>query len=94
MNSPGWSIDVKSCSDEQLGELHKQLQDSKYEGALNDIRRELIVRVRGRTKWNNQKIVDYLILGRPKKERTTLAKAWAEPMGITVQEFKKLMAWK
>ena len=86
---PGWSVDVESCSAEQLVELAKQLKGSEYKTQLLAVQREMIARLR-RAGHSNQKIVDTLIANAWVGDRADLAKEWAPVLGITEKEFRRL----
>lgn len=87
---PGWNIDVKSCSPEQLVELLEQLEGSQHKAQVLEIQRELVERARklGRT---TQQIVDGLCRRLPtKRERTKMAQRWSVALGISEEEFKRM----
>lgn len=87
---PGWNIDVKSCSSEQLVELLEQLEGSQHRSQVLEIQRELIERARksGRT---NQQLIDGLTRRlTTKKERAKMAQKWSAALGISEEEFKRM----
>lgn len=90
---PGWSIDVESCSTEQLVELAKQLKGSEHRAQLLAIQREMVARLR-KAGFSDQKIVDALIANAWAGDRAALAKEWAEALGMTEKEFKRLASGK
>lgn len=86
---PGWIVDVKSCSSEQLVELLEQLEGSQHKAQVLEIQCELVERARklGRT---TQQIVDGLCRRLPtKRERAVMAKKWSAALGISEEEFKR-----
>ena len=90
----GWSIDVKSCSTPELVEVLKQLEGSEHSDTQIGIRSELVLRARNRG-LNTSQIIDSLIGQVPRgRERNNIAKEWAESLGITVEEFKRLASGK
>lgn len=89
----GWSVDVESCSPEQLVELAKQLKGSEHKTQLLAVQREMVSRLR-KAGFNNQKIVDTLIANTWVGDRPDLAKEWAAALGITEKEFKRLASGK
>jgi hypothetical protein len=85
----GWSIDVETCSPEQLVELSRQLEGSEHTEQLLAVRREMIARLR-KAGSSNQEIVDILIIGVWKSDRNAMAEKWSPILEITEQEFKRL----
>lgn len=85
------SVDVKSCSDGELGDLIEQLRGSDHLAVQLDIQKELIERTRNKGK-TTQQIVDMLILGEPRNRRPEIAKEWAAALGITEKEFRRLIS--
>ncbi len=89
--SPGWDIDVESCTPRALFELYQQLKDSeKHAEQRLKCQRQLIACLR-RDGRSTQEIVDVAIHGvGSKAERRVIGKAWSEALGITEQEFNRL----
>lgn len=85
----GWSVDVGTCSPEQLVELSRQLEGSEHIEQLLAVRREMIARLR-KAGSSNQEIVDILIIGVWKADRNAMAEKWSHILEITEQEFKRL----
>ncbi|MCY4612414.1 MAG: hypothetical protein OXB94_02175 [Nitrospira sp.] len=90
MNSPGWSIDVKSCSEQGLVELLRQVKGSQNENAELEIKTELVQRAKDRGLTNSQIINSLIGQIPPGRQRNGIAKEWAKPLGLTVEEFKRL----
>jgi len=91
---PGWEIDVKSCSHEQLAALLKLLAGDEQKDIQRQIRRELIDRARARG-LTDQQIISRLILGVPKgASRNEVAEDWADAFGISVKDFKRIASGK
>lgn len=87
---PGWDIDVKSCSHDQLVELLQQLEGSEHYEIQLAIRRELVDRLRARG-FTDAQIVDRLIWGVGSRAmRNKIARVWAPALGMTMQEFKRI----
>ena len=87
---PSWKVDVKSLSHQALVDLLKQLNASKHREVIESLRRELIDRSRTRG-LSNQEIIKLIALGIPRGRRLNeLAKTWAEILGVSVEEFRRI----
>ena len=85
------SIDIKSLSHVNLVEIIQELKGSKYSDLLGKAQKELVERLKKKG-FNNQKIATLLttnVYGVTKKK--AIAKEWADPLGITKEEFLKLI---
>ncbi len=86
----GWSVDVKSLSNEKLVEISLQLDGSEHIEIVDLLRRELIERLRatGRT---TEEIIKQLAANLPRGRRMSeLARAWARIVGVSVEEFRRI----
>jgi hypothetical protein len=91
---PGWEIDVKSCSHEQLAALLKLLAGGEHKDVQRQIRRELVDRARERG-LTDQQVINRLVLGVPRgARRNEIAEDWADGFGISVKEFKRIASGK
>ena len=87
---PPWNIDVESLSLRQIVELLKQLNKSKYEEVILDLRRELVKRARDEGA-NDETIVRTLTRGVARGAKLdAVAKEWASVLGLSVKEFKRI----
>jgi broad-specificity NMP kinase len=87
----GISIDIRSLSHANLVEIIQELKGSKYPELLQKAQKELVERLKKKG-FNNQKIVTLLttnVYGVTKKK--TIAKEWADALGITKEEFIRLI---
>ena len=85
-----WTVDVKSLSTQRLVEISLQLGGSEHEEVVESLRRELIERLRAMGK-TPQEIVRHIAMNVPRGRRfNEMAKAWAEIIGISVAEFKRI----
>jgi hypothetical protein len=83
------TVDVKTCSPQQLVELSRQLKGSRHTALLLEVRKEMVERLR-KAGASNQKIVDTIIVNMWKGDRANLITEWSEVLGISEQEFKRL----
>lgn len=87
----GINIDVKSLSHTNLVTVIQELRSSNYPELLKMARNELIERLK-RKGFSNKKISKILVAneyGMAKKK--SVAKEWAELLGITKKEFLELI---
>ena len=88
---PSWNIDVKSLSDRRLVEIALELDGSEHKELVEALRRELVERLeaKGITK---QEMVKRIALGVPRGRRfNETAKAWAGILGLSLEEFKRIV---
>ncbi|OGQ78261.1 MAG: hypothetical protein A3F90_00525 [Deltaproteobacteria bacterium RIFCSPLOWO2_12_FULL_60_19] len=87
---PSWKVDVKSLSHNQIVDLLEKLQGSGRQDIILSLRQELIGRARIRG-LSDAEIVKSLSRGVPRGLRLQeVAKEWAEALGLTVEEFKRI----
>ena len=87
---PPWEIDVKSLSHDQIVDLLEKLQSSGQKDIILSLRQELIGRARNRG-LSDAEIVRSLSRAVPRGLRLQeVAKEWAEALGLTVEEFKRI----
>ena len=85
-----WNIDVESLSLRQIVELLKQLNNSKYEEVILDLRRELVKRARDEGA-SDETIIRSLTRGVPRgRKLDAVAKEWASVLGLSAKEFKRI----
>lgn len=87
-------IDVKSLSHENLVKVIAELKDSDYQELRNSAMKELVARLRCKG-IANEKIAKILIAneyGRVKKR--LIADDWADALGITKDDFLRLIGMK
>lgn len=87
-------IDVKTFSHENLVKIIEELKGSDYPELLNDVRTELVGRLK-RKGFDNKKIASILVAnvyGKVKKK--LIAEEWAPALGITKEEMLKLIGMK
>jgi hypothetical protein len=88
---PSWKIDIKSLSTNEIVRLLGQLNESKFKEVTLDLRRELIQRARDEGA-NDETIVRTLTRGVPRGAKLdAVAKAWANVLGLSVKEFKRIV---
>ena len=87
---PSWNVDVKSLSHNQIVDLLERLQGSGQQDIILSLRQELISRARIRG-LSDAEIVKSLSRAVPRGLRLQeVAKEWAEALGWTVEEFKRI----
>jgi hypothetical protein len=87
---PSWKVDVKSLSHNEIVDLLEKLQGSGRQDIILSLRQELISRARIRG-LSDAEIVKSLSRGVPRGLRLQeVAKEWAEALGLTVEEFKRI----
>ena len=87
----GLDVDLKSLSPEGLVELIQQLEGSRHLGLRKRAQKELVDRLR-RQGFNTQRIASLLttnVYGVVKKR--AIAKEWADALGVTPNEFMRLI---
>jgi hypothetical protein len=85
-----WKVDVKSLSHNQIVDLLEKLQGSGQQDIILSLRQELIGRARIRG-LSDTEIVRSLSRAVPRGLRLhEVAKEWAEALGLTVEEFKRI----
>ena len=88
------NIDVKSLSHESLVKVIAELKDSDYQGLRNSAMKELVARFRCKGAAN-AKIAKILVAneyGQAKKR--LIANDWADALGITKEDFLRLIGMK
>lgn len=86
-----FDIDVSSLSHENLVEIIKQLENSKYAMVRKKAQKELIMRLKERG-FSNKRIASILVSNvYGKKKRIAIAKEWAEALEISNEEFLRLI---
>lgn len=88
------NIDVKSLSHESLVKVIEGLTDSDYKELRNSAMKELVARLRSKG-FPNVKIAKILVAneyGRAK--RRLIADDWADALGITKEDFLRLIGMK
>jgi len=87
---PGWKIDVKSLSTQEIVKLLRQLDESEYKEVILDLRRELVKRARDEGA-SGATIIRTLTRGVPRGMKlNAVAKEWASVLGLSVEEFKRI----
>ena len=87
---PSWNVDVKSLGHNQIVDLLEKLQGSGRQDLILSLRQELIGRARIRG-LSDAEIVKSLSRAVPRGLRLQeVAKEWAEALGLTVVEFKRI----
>ena len=86
----GWDVDVKVVALTSSVALARQLEGSRYETQLQEIRREMVERLR-KAGSSDQEIVDTLICNLWHGDRGDLVKEWSPVLGISGIEFKRLI---
>lgn len=87
---PSWKIDVKSLSTKEIVKLLRQLGESKYKEIILDLRRELVKRAREEGA-SDEAIVKTLTRAVPRGlGLDAVAKEWADVLGLSVKEFKRI----
>lgn len=87
---PTWKVDVKSLSNQKLVELALSLDGSEYKEVVESLRRELVERIRA-IGISNEEMVKRIASGVPRGRKfNEIAKAWAEILGLSVEEFKRI----
>ncbi len=92
-DEPGWEIDLKGLSTQELMVHIENLRGSRYETQALTARKEFIRRMREEHGASDQKIASGLTANRWIKDRPRIAKEWAPAMGITEKEFARLAQW-
>lgn len=88
--SGGWSISAKRASTASLMDLYRLLKGSEeHRTKALEIQKELVRRAMagGRT---TREVVNTLVAGAGKRERAEIAREWAEALGVTEAEFRRL----
>lgn len=88
---PSWKVDVKSLSNtHKLVELALSLDGSEHKEVVESLRRELVERIRA-IGISNEEMVKRIASGVPHGRKfNEIAKAWAEILGLSVEEFKRI----
>jgi len=87
---PSWKVDVKSLSNQKLVELSLSLDGSEHKEVVESLRRELVERLRA-IGISNEEMVKRIASGVPRGRKfNEIAKAWAEILGMSVEEFKRI----
>jgi len=92
MSKPAWNLDLKSLSHQRLVEILKELQDTPHIEVVGDLRRELVDRLKSRG-MDNTEIIKKLSFGVRRgrgSKLTEVANDWAETLGMTVKDFKRI----
>ncbi len=91
MSIEDWlSIDVKTCSPQELVLLIEQLEGSEHKALRMEIQRELINRLRFKGE-SDARIIEILLRGvSVGAKRDKIAAGWAEAFGLTAREFKRI----
>ena len=85
-----WKVDVKSPSHNQIVDLLEKLQGSGQQDIIRSLRQELIGSARNRG-LSDAEIVRSLSRAVPRGLRLEeVAKEWAEALGLTAEEFKRI----
>lgn len=85
-----WKIDVKSLDAKEIVKLLRQLDESKYKEVILDLRRELVQRARDEGA-GDEVIIRTLTRAVPRGlGLEAVAKEWAEVLGLSVKEFKRI----
>lgn len=85
-----WRVNVKSLSNHRLVELALSLDGSEYKEIVESLRRELVERLRA-IGISNEEMVKRIASGVPRGRKfNEIAKAWAEILGLSVEEFKRI----
>lgn len=86
-----FDIDVTSLSHENLVEIIKQLEDSKYVMVRRKAQKELVKRLKEKG-FKNKQIAMILISNvYGERKRLSIAKEWAGALEISLEEFLKLI---
>ncbi len=87
---PSWKVDVKSLSNQKLVELALNLDGSEHKEVVESLRRELVKRIRA-IGISNEEMVKRIASGVPRGRKfNEIAKTWAEILGLSVEEFKRI----
>ena len=87
---PSWKIDVRSLSTKEIVKLLRQLDESAYKEVILDLRRELVRRARDEGA-GDEVIIRTLTRAVPRGlGLDAVAKEWAEVLGLSVKEFKRI----
>jgi hypothetical protein len=90
MSKPAWNLNVKSLSHQQLVEILRELQDTPYVEIVRDLRKELVERLKSRG-VEVPEIIKRLSYAVPRgRKLNEVAGDWAETLGTTVEEFKRI----
>jgi len=90
MSQPPWNLDIKSLSHQQLVEILRNLQDTQHIEIVRDLRNELIARLRTRG-FDTTAIIRRLSYAVPRGTKLSeIATDWAESLGVTAAEFKRI----
>ena len=85
--SGGWTV---SASTATLAELYRLLEGSRDPSKRIEIQRELVKRARDQG-LSTREIVEILVANvRTRRARGQIAKEWAEALGLTEREAKRL----
>ena len=87
---PAWSVDVRSLSPAQLGELIKNLEGENYPELLLAARKEVVQRLRDRGADTRTIIKTLLSNIYGARARQRVAKKWAEVLGIDEREIMRI----
>ncbi len=86
-----FDIDVTSLSHENLVEIIKQLEDSKYVMVRRKAQKELVKRLKEKG-FKNKQIAMILISNvYGERKRLSIGKEWAGALEISLEEFLKLI---
>jgi hypothetical protein len=87
---PPWRINVSSLRTPEIVKLLRQLNQSKYNDVILDLRRELIKRARDEGA-SDDTIIRTLTRSVPRGlALDAVAKEWAKILDLTVKEFKRI----
>lgn len=87
---PSWTINAESLSHQQLVAILKGLADTPHTDIIQNLRKELIRRLRVR-RIDTPEIIRRLSFAVPRgRKLNDLANDWAETLEITVEEFKRI----
>lgn len=87
---PGWKVDVKSLSPDEIVRLLRELRGSQHKELILSLKRELIDHAK-REGASNEEIIRVLAQNVPRGlSLHDVAKEWAELFGISVKEFKRI----
>ena len=87
---PSWKIDVRSLSTKEIVKLLRQLDESAYKEVILDLRHELVRRARDEGAAD-EVIIRTLTRAVPRGlGLDAVAKEWAEVLGLSVKEFKRI----
>jgi len=90
MSKPAWNLNVKSLSHQQLVEILRELQNTPYVEIVRDLRKELVERLKSRG-VEVPEIIKRLSYAVPRgRKLNEVAGDWAETLGTTVEEFKRI----